>query len=548
MNRMFITIIGSVFFLGCTNYGKVHDRMTLAESQMQVAPDSALTTIMSVDRRHLRTSKDKARYALIYSQALDKNYIDVANDSLTRIAADFYDKYGPARKRILAKFYHGRVLRNSGDYIKAMLAFLDAEQDIETTGDNYIAGLIYTQMGDIYKHYCDYTKSFEAYSKSCDHYEKAGLIQHRNYALLDIGKACLNTNNYDYGINCLKKSLTEATNDNDSILMRLCLSELMMQYDSSERYIEAYEIFKVLSNNYNIFSHTTYTIGTIAHILAANNRIEQSLKYLKYGWNKSYDKEDSTAMYFHSAKVNILFHNYKQAYIDYNKCIKIQLDLLQEYLRQPIISAQRDYFHSKAERNHKRYTAIRITAVAIAILGIIISLMIIKYMRYKIRMKNEEINKYMATVHELRNSIQQHDDNMAPLLERLMKDRLQLIDELGNTYYEQSNTGKQQERIYRKVKSVIDDLSNNQKTLDDLEDIVNKCRNNRMARLREDMPELKEKDFKLACYLFAGFSNRIICVFTGDTIENVYKRKSRLKAKIAASNTLSRDAFSDTVS
>lgn len=545
MNRMFIPIIGSVFFFGCTDFGRVHDRMTLAESQMQSSPDSALTTIMSVDRRHLRSSKDEARYALIYSQALDKNYIDVANDSLTRIASEYYGKYGPARKRIAARFYHGRVLRNSGEYIKAMLAFLDAEQDIETTGDNYIAGLVYTQMGDIYKHYCDYAKSFEAYSKSRDHYEKAGLIQHRNYALLDMGKACLNTNNYNRGINYLQNSLNEAIDDNDSILMRLCLSELMMQYDSSERYIEAYEIFKQLSNNYNISSHTTYVIGTIAHILAANNKKEESIKYLEYGWSKSYDKEDSTAMYFHSARVQIQFHNYKQAYIDYNKCIKIQFDLLQDALRQPIISAQRDYFHSKAERNRRKYITGRIIATVIAAFGIAISLAIVRYMRYRIRLKNEEINKYMATVHELQGTIRQHGD-MAPLLERLLKDRLQLIDELGNMYYEQPNTRKQQEHIYCKVKSVIDDLSNDKTTLDELEDIVNKCRDNKMARLRKDMPELTEKDFKLACYLFAGFSNRIICIFTGDSIENIYKRKSRLKAKIAASNTSSRGAFSDT--
>ncbi len=99
MNRMFIPIIGSVFFFGCTDFGRVHDRMTLAESQMQSSPDSALTTIMSVDRRHLRSSKDEARYALIYSQALDKNYIDVANDSLTRIASEYYGKYGQSGLR-----------------------------------------------------------------------------------------------------------------------------------------------------------------------------------------------------------------------------------------------------------------------------------------------------------------------------------------------------------------------------------------------------------------------------------------------------------------
>ena len=545
MNRMFITIIGSVFFFGCTDFGRVHNRMALAESQMQTYPDSALTTIMSVDRRQLRTPKDRARHALIYSQALDKNYIDVANDSLTRIAVNYYDRYGPARERITAKFYHGRVLRNSGEYIKAMLAFLDAEQDIETTGDNYIAGLIYTQMGDIYKHYCDYTKSFEAYSKSRDHYEKAGLIQHRNYALLDMGTACLNTHDTEIGIQTLKTALTEAEKCSDSTLIKLCLCELMILYDSNSEYIKALETANTLLLNFNNYLYNTDVIGCIAHVYSANNLQHNAVKYLEYGWKLAKNTIDSTTMYYHSARVNIQQHNYKQAYIDYNNSIELQINLLKESLRQPIISAQKDYFRQKSERNHQRYTISKIVASTIAAFGIAISLAIVKYMRYRIRLKNEEINRYMATVNELQSTIRQHGD-MAPLLERLLKDRLQLIDELGNMYYEQPNTRKQQEHIYCKVKSVIDDLSNNRKTLEELEDIVNKCRDNKMARLRKDMPELKEKDFKLACYLFAGFSNRIICIFTGDSIENVYKRKSRLKAKIAASNTPSRGALSDT--
>ena len=545
MNRMFITIIGSVFFFGCTDFGRVHNRMALAESQMQTYPDSALTTIMSVDRRQLRTPKDRARHALIYSQALDKNYIDVANDSLTRIAVNYYDRYGPARERITAKFYHGRVLRNSGEYIKAMLAFLDAEQDIETTGDNYIAGLIYTQMGDIYKHYCDYTKSFEAYSKSRDHYEKAGLIQHRNYALLDMGTACLNTHDTEIGIQTLKTALTEAEKCSDSTLIKLCLCELMILYDSNSEYIKALETANTLLLNFNNYLYNTDVIGCIAHVYSANNLQHNAVKYLEYGWKLAKNTIDSTTMYYHSARVNIQQHNYKQAYIDYNNSIELQINLLKESLRQPIISAQKDYFRQKSERNHQRYTISKIVASTIAAFGIAISLAIVKYMRYRIRLKNEEINRYMATVNELQSTIRQHGD-MAPLLERLLKDRLQLIDELGNMYYEQPNTRKQQEHIYCKVKSVIDDLSNNKTTLDELEDIVNKCRDNKMARLRKDMPELTEKDFKLACYLFAGFSNRIICIFTGDSIENVYKRKSRLKAKIAASNTPSRGALSDT--
>ena len=49
----------------------------------------------------LHTSAGKARYALLKSMALDKNYIDVTSDSLTSIALVYYKKYGTPDEKMI---------------------------------------------------------------------------------------------------------------------------------------------------------------------------------------------------------------------------------------------------------------------------------------------------------------------------------------------------------------------------------------------------------------------------------------------------------------
>ena len=69
------------------------ERQTL-RSALQMAyadPDSALTMLHTIDRRALPPT-EKAYYALTYYLAQNKSGLDVANDSLIRIAYNYYAK------------------------------------------------------------------------------------------------------------------------------------------------------------------------------------------------------------------------------------------------------------------------------------------------------------------------------------------------------------------------------------------------------------------------------------------------------------------------
>ena len=75
------------------------------ERLVQERPDSALACLKDVDQKALRGAKEEALYSLLYSIALDKNYIDVKSDSLIRPAVDYYSHQGDKYHRFLT-FYH----------------------------------------------------------------------------------------------------------------------------------------------------------------------------------------------------------------------------------------------------------------------------------------------------------------------------------------------------------------------------------------------------------------------------------------------------------
>ncbi|MDE6693108.1 MAG: hypothetical protein K2K05_06950, partial [Muribaculaceae bacterium] len=60
----------------CNGNSAVDVRMNEAENLMIQYPDSALSILNRIDGLQLRTKKEQARYALLKSMALDKNYID----------------------------------------------------------------------------------------------------------------------------------------------------------------------------------------------------------------------------------------------------------------------------------------------------------------------------------------------------------------------------------------------------------------------------------------------------------------------------------------
>ena len=169
LNLIFKTVIlcGCLWACSaCRDKQTVVDILDEAETLMTESPDSAYTLLQTLPVDKLHQDKNRARYALLYSQVLDKNYIDETNDSLINIAVDYYRTTDDVLSKFLAFYNQGRVYTNAGELHKAMLAYTEAEQLTDEVKDGYLLGLLYSEFGRIYRQYYDYPKSFEAHQKA----------------------------------------------------------------------------------------------------------------------------------------------------------------------------------------------------------------------------------------------------------------------------------------------------------------------------------------------------------------------------------------------
>lgn len=162
-----------LFVAGCsanTEYRRIMDR---AESVMNEAPDSALRFIREIDPGAIRDAAARARYCLLYSVALDKNYIDLTSDSLIRPAVAYYEERGNDREKARSYFYLGRIYSNMDRLSLAADAFLKADGYARPTDDFYLKGLIESNIGYIYSDQLNYPEALDMFRRAAENFSRA---------------------------------------------------------------------------------------------------------------------------------------------------------------------------------------------------------------------------------------------------------------------------------------------------------------------------------------------------------------------------------------
>ena len=156
--------------LSCVDDSAVVEELDWAEAVMEAHPDSALALLDTLDRNRLRTRGAKARHALLYSQALDKNWIDLSTDSIIKPAVKYYARHGSPDDRLKAQYYLGRIYQNAGDNESAMRCFVNAEGYASKCDDAGMAGRLYTAMTAIYYSIYQFEMALEASANAADYY------------------------------------------------------------------------------------------------------------------------------------------------------------------------------------------------------------------------------------------------------------------------------------------------------------------------------------------------------------------------------------------
>lgn len=531
-----IILVAVAFAISSCEDATINEQMDKAECLMNEKTDSALIILKKIDKTIELSESQNARYALLYSQALDKNYIDETNDSLINIAVEYYNENGTAKEKFLSLYYQGRIYHNAHDYAKSILAYTKAEQLIDEVEDDFIKGLLYNQLAYLYEQYNDYHKALDAYKRAYSYFDKAQRIKHRNYSRYCIGAMLRSSSDkYKEAENILIETLQIAIEDGDSVLRSSCMSELIVHYVESgqfERATSLYEKYKS-DNSFNALYSKFYS--SISLLLAHNNNDEESEIFQRIASQKARTKGDSILILTNAAKICELRGEFQQAYSLLSEAKSIEVKNIRKQLEHPILTIQKEYLEKELEFNKYKQTVQFQKSVLIIVLIFLLAITIVVYLRYLIKTREHMISEYADVISELRQTQQENKTIVSELLQNSFKDQFKFLNSIGDTIFNQANDVKGLKIAYNEMKLIVDRFKET-KTIQELEELVNKYCDNVMEILRKDVPNLNEEDYRQLCYHYAGFSGKLISILLEKSQSNVYLRKSRLKEKIIQIN------------
>ena len=185
------------------------DIFSKVEEYVELYPDSALWLLKQIPHPEKFRGKQRADYALLLTQAQDKNYLDsLQSDSLIKFAVDYYKDGDDKVKAGKALFYYGKMMALQENDTLAMQTYLNALERLEKTEEYKLQGLVYEYMGYINRDRKLYGDAINNYQSSVTCYRKADDTLGIIYIYRDIARVYITKQNYDSAYNYIDQAVS----------------------------------------------------------------------------------------------------------------------------------------------------------------------------------------------------------------------------------------------------------------------------------------------------------------------------------------------------
>ncbi len=533
MRRFFLIIATLGSILSCTSHN-ISRTLKNVESYIMERPDSALTVLESIERSSLKTQRSKAHHALLHAMALDKNYIDVTDDSLAQVAVDFYQKRGPMRNRARAQYYLGVAYFNQKEYDKAILEYSKAEKIAEKCDSLYL-GIIYTAMSYTYNNTYNSIGELTYAKKASDVFTEIYAGQYIRSSKYRMAISFHNNDDYENAVKVFKEIIDESTSA-DYIMSQstIDMAHSMIEMDEVD-YYTIDSLFRKARNEYKAefeekdywaWAYSLYRIGKNAEA----NKLIEGIKV-----------SDEMIANFWKSRISAYLNDYQTAYTYDKLTNKNQNKVIENLLTESLATYQRDYYQSQLESSEYKIKTRTIGLIVIIILTILLSiitfLLIVRY----IKRQQEEKNKLFEYAEEIKRQLNDAEQNndFSELKRKylsLYKSRFETIGTLTDQYYQSEGRTDFESLMFKKVTSLINEVKNDSKNRKAFEAMLDNDLNGIMTNIRNEMPKLKELDYSIFSYLIIGFDATTISRLLDMSVNNIYAHKRRLRIKIEERN------------
>jgi hypothetical protein len=562
MRKLLYSILIAASVTACSHRPDSNDRLlAAADSALSEHPDSTLSIIQSIDPRSLSRGQT-ALMALLTAKACDKASLPQPGDSLLSLAVNRFRWQGDSIE-VQALYYRGLGQSQRGELIEALYSLHEAYDKAITTSNHFYAAMSAREICSVYTNTYTPTEQLKWSRLAKQHFTLANKPVHAAWMSIEIMHALVFTGHFDnakeYWDSIDAQTYSSAPAFRHHMLIeRIELAnqlsdfdDMTFCYDSLKRdgyKLKAHDYCRLaqVSINKKNFDEAAVMLG-----LASDNarrpvdsmHIQKLLSILLYNIGEfKKAAEASSNAYFGMAKTtdNILLN-------PANSVLLENLELKSEKYR-AIVDKQKSRIHS----------LLAICCVIIVIAGITVL-----YLRARIKIKRIEMDRNIARIKTLQQEIASKQTELASgaiatekiknennlltttnhehkkIIQTLSSEinevlsmHLTMFDDICRAYYGASGSKIGSKTAETALRTILKKLTDG-KTAERIMNLIDIHDNSWMTRFRNAYPELKDKEYTLAAYIYLNLSTEAIATLIGkDNPNKVYIEKKRLREHI----------------
>lgn len=520
--------------------------LTDIDSFIQERPDSALAILDTMDRASLKTERLKAHHALLHAMALDKNFIDVSNDSIARVAVDYYATRGSRKSYARSLYYLGLAYFYQEEYTKAIVEFTKAES-VAVTSDSLYLGFSKVGLADTYGKSYNYGEEENNLKEAFDIFSSLSLNYYSQATLLRLANVYFNTSQTEKSIEILNELIID--NNIADNLKSSALATLAYQYTVKEspNLIYAETLFRRNNEEYGGNNMSIKRYWAWAYSLYATGRKSEAREIM----SQLISDESVTSSYWQylitKSDGNLLLSlKHLENYIKYNDII------VSDIIHQSVALSQRDYYEYLADNYEYKAHNTRLTMLITILTFIFSSLLVFVLVRMYVKKQEFVKEKNLLYISEIRRQLEEAKREDYPLLKKKYLSLYRRKFEMIGTLYEHLMNSKDliniEESIYKKVDALVINFTQDYKDSKKFEAMLDEDLDNIMSNLRSEVPDLKPKDYSIFSLFVIGFDVTTISHLLNTTMNTIYIRKSRIKHHIEELNPPHKTQFLDALS
>lgn len=530
MRSIIVLVLSALILSGCTSRS-VDKTLYDIESYIMEHPDSALIILDTMNRNILKSERQRAHHALLHAMALDKNYIDVSDDSIARVAVDYYSKRGPEKYEARSLYYLGLAYYYQKKYDKAILEFTKAEE-VARKSDSLYLGFVKMGQADSYAKTYNDIEELKSIKETYDICLKLKEPYYINASKLRLAQALINLKDYKKADSLLLELIESENNDIEIRISAMVTYAFRNTLYDDINYNEAINIYSKIIKEYDGLFMKNKDYWAYAYSLSKVGRKEEAQNILTQLNNVDTSGTADYWMYLIEKSIG----NYEDALKYLEKSTnKIDKEVT-EALQQSLALSQRDYYKSEFENAEYKARNRKLIAISVGVSSVLVLVLLLWATSVYVRRQREEKEYYLNYANEVRRQLEAAKKEDYPQLQRkyleIYKSKFEMIGSLYEEYVLYRGKKNAEHAIYSKVSEIINAFIGDNANQHQLESVLDDSLDGIVSTLRKEMPRLKEIDYSIFCYVLIGFDATTISHLLNITTNVVYIRRSRMKQHI----------------